>query len=391
MTPRKTTTKRPPPRKARPGAKGTRTRPKPGAKKSAAKTTATRLAAREAKNAAKPRAITPANVESQLLSIEAGEGDGVLDLGRGATLRVTSLGKQFFPEAGLTKGGLMRYYARVSRLLLPHIEGRPLVLQRYPSGVDGEMFFQQDAGDHVPEGVRVAAVQTVDKGPQDRFIGGDLLTLLYTVQLGTIEVHPWLSRIEEIEHADRCLIDLDPGDGVPFAHVVELAHDILRITRKCGLLAAVKTSGSSGIHLVFPLPARTTFATSAELAMLVARAAVIARPELATVERAIRARPDKSIYVDAMQNAHGKSMASAYSVRARPTASVSTPLRERELTARLKIGAFTVRTMPERLDRVGELWGAALTRRPAARELARTMQAIEEILDAAKPPRKRRG
>src|SRR5690348_7137217 len=243
------------------------------------------------------------SVVAQLEAIERDGGDGDLVLGRGVQLHVSSLEKVYFPDAGVTKGALMRYYAQVAPVLLPHLDGRPLVLKRYPEGVAGEMFFQQDAGPHVPAVVRVQALDTEEKGKRMRIIGGDLATLLYTVQLGAIEVHPWLSRVSDIDSPDRCLIDLDPGDDVEFPTVVSLARDILRIVDECGLTAAVKTSGSTGMHVVLPLPARTSYDTSVRLASMIAGVAVRLRPELATVERSIHGRPVGSIYVDAMQNA----------------------------------------------------------------------------------------
>jgi len=288
----------------------------------------------------------------------------------------------YFPDAGVTKGALMRYYARVAPLLLPHLAGRPLVLKRYPEGVTGEMFFQQDAGPHVPDVVRVASLDTEAKGKRARIIGGDLATLLYTVQLGAIEVHPWLSRVTDIDAADRCLIDLDPDDDVEFSQVVMLARDILRIVDECGLSAGVKTSGSTGMHVVLPLPPGTSYDESVRLASLIAGVAVRLRPELATVERSIHGRPAGSIYVDAMQNARGKSAASAYSVRARPAATVSAPVEPDELSRTLRMGAFTTRTMPARIARVGDIWGRALAARPTARALARALQLLEDALDA---------
>jgi bifunctional non-homologous end joining protein LigD len=339
------------------------------------------------KAAAPQRAIgTPPDIELQLLTIENRGGDGDLELGKGRTLHVSSLDKVFFPEARITKGAVMRYYTRMSRFILPDIDGRPLVLKRYPDGIEGQMFFQQDAGAHVPDVVRVAAVETLDKGQQSRIIGGDLPTLLYTVQLGAIEVHPWFSRIDSLEWPDRALIDLDPGEGVLFPTVVELAQDIVKIARECHLPVAVKTSGSRGIHLVFPLPARTSYDSSAQLAMLIARAATVARPDVATVERSVSARPEKSIYVDAMQNAQGKSMAGAYSIRAKPIAPVSAPLRPRELTPRLRLASFTMATMPARAERTGDIWREALAARPTAGALARAMQMLESTL-AGEPSR----
>jgi bifunctional non-homologous end joining protein LigD len=349
------------------------------ARKSAKQSTVKRVTRAPAKRGT---GVSPAEVEAQLSAIERRGGEGELELGRGVTLHVSSLSKEYFPEARVTKGALMRYYTRVAPYLLPEIEGRPLVLKRYPEGVGGQMFFQQDAGPHVPDFVPVKALPTEERGVRSRIIGGDLATLLYTVQLGAIEVHPWLSRITDIDSPDRCLIDLDPGDDVPFSAVTALARDVLRITRECGLPAGIKTSGSSGIHVVLPLPPRTSYETSARLAMQIAEAVVALRPERATVERSIRSRPRGSIYVDAMQNARGKSMASAYSVRARPSASVSAPLAERELTGRLRTSAFTVRTMPARIGRMGDIWGGAMKKAPTALELTRALQVLDETLAA---------
>lgn len=322
------------------------------------------------------------SVEAQLESIERDGGDGDVELGRGVALHVSSLDKVYFPDAGVTKGALMRYYASVAPVLLPQLDGRPLVLKRYPAGIAGEMFFQQDAGPHVPDVVRVQALDTEEKGKRMRIIGGDLATLLHTVQLGAIEVHPWLSRVSDIDSPDRCLIDLDPDDGVAFPTVVKLAHDVLRIVEECGLAAAVKTSGSTGMHVMLPLPARTSYDTSVRLASLIARMAVRLRPEVATVERSIQRRPAGSVYVDAMQNARGKSAASAYSVRARPGAPVSAPVEPGELTGRLRMSAFTTRTMPARITRTGDTWGRALAARPTTGAVTRAMEMLEDALDA---------
>jgi bifunctional non-homologous end joining protein LigD len=334
-----------------------------------------------------PRKGAPdyADVEAQLAAIERGADDGEIVLGPTVRLHVSSLSKPFFPKAGITKGALMRYYTRVAPALLPQLEGRPLVLKRYPNGVAGPMFFQQNAGEHVPDEVRVACLETVEKGAKPRMIGGDLATLLYTVQLGAIEVHPWLSRVDDIDAADRCLIDLDPGDDVPFTAVIALARDIVRVVEGCGLSVGLKTSGASGIHLVLPLPPKTSYDTSAQLAMQIAEAIVAEQPERATIERSIKARPKQSIYVDALQNARGKSMAAPYSVRAKAAASVSAPLAARELTSRLRVDAFTVRTMSARLAKRGDLWGEAMSARPTARALARAMAALDDARSAPPP------
>lgn len=328
-----------------------------------------------------PAGKSAADIESQLLAIERDGGDGAVTFGAGTALHVSNLAKQYF-ENGVTKGAVMRYYGRIWPVLERHVKDRPLVLKRYPDGAGGPMFYQQNVGAHVPDVVRVETFATKEDGPKARIIGGDLATLLYTVQLGSIEVHPWLSRVCDVDSADHCLIDLDPGDDVPFPAVVTLARDVLQIVRQCELPAAVKTSGSSGIHLVIPLPPKTTYDTSARLAMLIARVIAAHRPQRATVERSLRARPAGTIYVDAMQNARGKSMACAYSVRAKEGATVSAPLREQELTAQLRTAAFSVKTMSARVARAGDIWGAALAVKTTEHGLTNAMKMLEQALSA---------
>lgn len=305
----------------------------------------------------------------QLDEIESSGGDGILNFGRGRTLRVSSLGKVYFPEAGITKGKLMRYYAAVASAILAATKDRPLILKRYPDGIEGPSFFQQNAGETVPDGVRTAEVTTESGKPAVRIVGGDLLTLLYTVQIGTIAVHAWQTRIGHFKFADTCTIDLDPADDVPFRQVVALAGRIGALLEEHKLQAGIKTSGSSGLHVVLPLPPRTSFGESNALATSIAQRIVESNQDRATLERSIRDRPEGTIYVDAQQNAEGKSVVAAYSVRARPKATVSAPIAWTELHARLRLEQFTLETMPTRLQRFGDMWSAAMKRRNSRRAL----------------------
>lgn len=300
-----------------------------------------------------------ARVEQQLARIERTGGDGEITFADGQTLRVTSLDKLFFPRDRITKGGLMRYYSRVAPVLLPMLADRPLALKRHPDGIDGPSFFQQNATKYPPV-VRVEKVKTEAGKLAPRFIGGDLPTLLYIVQIGTIALHAWQSRIGSLDYADYSTIDLDPGEGVRFARVVELARLFGRRIRELDVAAAVKTSGSRGIHIAIPLPPGMSFDASTQFVQRLAASIVESRPELATLERRIDERPRGTIYVDVQQNARGKSVVSAYSSRARNGAPVSAPLRWTELTGTLRLERFTVRTMPRRLARLGDLWGDAL-------------------------------
>jgi bifunctional non-homologous end joining protein LigD len=305
----------------------------------------------------------------QLADIESGGFDGVLEFSRGRTLHVSNLGKVYFPESGTTKGELMRYYAALAPVILPAIKDRPLVLKRYPDGIGGPSFFQQNAGRVVPDHVRTARVTTESGNQAVRIVGGDLLTLLYTVQIGTIAVHAWQTRIRSLEFADTSTIDLDPGDGVPFRAVVALAERIGSLLKSNKLQAGIKTSGSSGLHITLPMPPRTPFSEASALATIIAERIVESNPHRATLVRRITDRPARAIYVDAQQNAEGKSVVAAYSVRARPKATVSAPIAWTELRAGLRLDQFTLETMPMRLRRIGDIWSAAMKRRNSRRAL----------------------
>ena len=329
-----------------------------------------RVAKAKRRNSTRPG---PRTIVQQLRTIEDDGGDGTLDFGRDESLHVSSLEKLFFPDDGITKGDVMRYYASVAPALLPIIKNRPLILKRYPDGIAGSSFFQQNAGNHLPKGVRAEVVGTATGEEASRLVGGDLQTLLYTVQIGTIAVHSWQARVGTPDHADTTTIDLDPGGDVSFSEVVLLAKDIKTILDRRQLRACIKTSGSSGLHIVLPLPPKTDFELAARLAARIAECVVDEHPDRATVERSIRARPRQTIYVDAEQNSAGKSVVAAYSVRERAGATVSAPLDWRELRSTLRLETFTIQTMPTRLKRVGDLWGAAMKRR-------NTKQAVNRVL-----------
>lgn len=311
-------------------------------------------------------------LEAALEQLERAHQDGELEFGGGKSLHVSSLDKVFFEDSGITKGDVMRYYAHVAPVMLPLLDGRPLILKRYPNGIAGPSFFQQNAG-ATPPGVRVAEVETEDGQRAQRLIGGDLVTLIHTVQLGTIAVHPWQSRLPTIEYPDYSTIDLDPGKGVPFENVIELARRIREELDALELTAALKTSGSRGLHIVVPLPARTSYARSAAIAEAIATRVAAQYRRLATLERSLQRRPKGTIYVDAKQNARGKSVACAYSVRERAGAPVSAPLEWSELERNLQIQDFTIETMRRRLDAVGDIWGEALKRRNTKRAIDRVL------------------
>lgn len=337
-----------------------RARPKPKiVARSGAKTSSKTTRNEDAPSRRRPAAGA---VSIQLRAIEDEEGQGTVAIRGTPGLEVSHLGKRFFPKPKKTKGDIMRYYADVAPLILPTIKDRPLVLKRFPEGVGKPSFYQQNAPDDVPEGVRTEVIAPAGE-PQRRFIGGDLLTLLYTVQLGAISVDPWHSRVQSLDDADYTILDLDPGSTARFPRVIRVARAVREVLEDFGLHGALKTSGATGLHVYLPLPKGTGNETALLVAQIVATEVATRYPKDATVKRAVRGRSTAAVYVDYLQNIRGKTVAGPYAVRATPQATVSTPLTWDELTNDLDPRDFTIDTAPPRFAKQGPLW-QDLMRRP---------------------------
>jgi bifunctional non-homologous end joining protein LigD len=333
----------------------------------ARKTTAKSVTRGAGSSARAPSAAALKKIVAELQEIEDGSGDGIVQLARDSSLKVSSLDKILFPKPKVTKGEVMRFYASVWPYLRGVLNDRPLSLKRFPDGVDGEFFFQQKAPPNPPEVLRVETVTGAGGDRQQRVVGGSLGTTLYCTQIGAFECNPWNARIQSIDEPDFTVIDLDPGAKSPFARVVEVALWVKEALDFLGLHAAVKTSGATGLHIVIPLPPRSTDAIAERVPRLIAEAVASAHPKSATVVRPLSQRGTTRIYVDYGQNARGKTVASAYSIRARPEATVSAPLAWDELVPGLDPRDFTVRTLPSRLEKVGDLFAAAMKKPNPAR------------------------
>ncbi|HYN07005.1 MAG TPA: DNA ligase D [Vicinamibacterales bacterium] len=301
-----------------------------------------------------------------LISLEKTRKDGDLILPNGDTLRVTNLAKVFWPKLGITKGELIRYYVLASPFLLPCVDDRPLVMKRFPNGVDKQAFYQQRHPEQTPPGVRREVlpdnIEPIDEeGPRDRLIGGSLTTLLYMTQLAAISQDPWFSRVADPLSQDHTAIDLDPGDGVKFPQVLDVARWVKDELDRFGIPGVPKTSGSRGLHIYIPLPPHTTYQTGQLLAEMIATIVSTAHPKFATVERWTKKRPRGTVYVDYLQNILGKTLATAYSARASEYAGVSTPLTWQEVARAVDPTDFTVRTAPARFKEVGDLWARLRT------------------------------
>ncbi|MQA90555.1 MAG: DNA ligase D [Gemmatimonas sp.] len=300
-------------------------------------------------------------VAARLRAMCADRGEGELNLGGGRTIGITSLEKKFFPESGHTKGDLLIYYARMAEHILPWMKDRPLVLKRFPNGVEGQSFYQQAAPDPAPDGVRIETVKEKGK-PHRRLVGGNLTTLLYTIQLGAISFDPWHSRIQDLESADYTILDLDPGPEATFRRVVQVARWVKEEMDSLDLHGALKTSGSRGLHIYLPLPRNTPLQAATLVAQIVATRVAYNHPKEATVERMTKKRPVGTVYVDYLQNIIGKTVAGVYACRAKSLPMVSTPLSWDELTDELELEDFTIDTVPVRVREVDDLWTPAMAK-----------------------------
>ncbi len=351
---------------------------KVAAKKSVSKSTARkriyaqRSLADESKSAkpakGRSKALPGAKIVAQIDQTESAGAGGTLEIAKGVSLEVTNLGKVFFPAKKLTKGDLMRYYVEVAPFVLPVMLDRPLVLKRFPNGVTGQSFFQQNAGES-PDAVRTETIHTQGGSTNLRIVGGDLVTLLYLVQLGAVSVDPWHARVQSLDFADYSIIDLDPGPRATFKRVVEVARWCKEAMDSLGLHGAIKTSGSSGLHIYLPLPPNTPNEAATLVAQIVATHVSEEHPKEATIERWVKSRAATAIYVDYLQNIIGKTVAGAYSARANPDAMVSTPLNWDELTEDLDPREFTIETAPARFAEAGDIWAAKMKKKNSLRAL----------------------
>ena len=272
-------------------------------------------------------------------------------------VQFTNLGKVFWPEEGYTKGDLIEYYRAVSPWMLRYLAERPLVLTRYPDGINGKSFFQKDAPAYAQAFVRTVTIWSEDSQRElDYFVCDNEASLLYIANMAAILLHVWSSRVETLEAPDWCILDLDPKEA-PFTDVVTVALAVKALCDDIGLPAGIKTSGSTGLHVLIPLGRQVTYEQSRTLGGLLARVIAAQLPDVATVTRQVQKRGGK-VYLDYVQNGHGRLLVAPFSARPLPGAPVSTPLEWREVTPKLDIRAFTIRTVPARMKKLKDdpLW-----------------------------------
>lgn len=281
----------------------------------------------------------------------------------GREVRLTNLRKVFWPELGLTKGDLLRYYAAVADVLLPHLHDRAMVMKRYPHGASGEFFFMKRAPSPRPDWIETCLIDHGSKGVIDFPMIQDRASLLWVINLGCIDLNQWYAKCDDVDRPDCLHFDLDPGVGVDFARVRETGLVLRQALDVLKMPSFVKTTGSKGLHVYVPIVRGPVQKDVWTFAKALAQALAERHPELITAEYRIANRPPRRVLVDYNQNAWGRTLASIYSVRPTAAASVSVPVTWREVEKGIQIGDFTLANVPTRIARRGDLWKALLHNR----------------------------
>jgi len=289
--------------------------------------------------------------------------DNVILTVDGKEVRLTNLPKIFWPVPGLTKGDLLQYYADVAGVLLPHVRDRAMVMKRYPHGASGEFFFMKRAPTPRPPWIETCRIDHGNGNVIDFPMIQDRAALLWVINLGCIDLNQWYATCDDIDRPDYLHFDLDPGAGAAFEKVVETAHVVHEALDTLKMPAVVKTTGSKGLHLYVPIVRGPLQKQVWTFAKALAQELASRHPKLMTAEYRVARRPHGRVLVDYNQNRWGSTLASVYSPRPRPDATVSTPVTWMELQKGVAIEDFTVRNVPARIAKVGDLWKPLLAAR----------------------------
>jgi bifunctional non-homologous end joining protein LigD len=295
------------------------------------------------------------------LTVPRGQDNAVLTVGA-REVRVTNLRKIFWTELGLTKGDLLQYYANVADVLLPHIEGRAMVMKRYPHCAAGEFFFMKRAPTPRPDWINICTIDHGHGNVIDFPMIGDLPSLLWVINLGCIDLNQWYAKCDDINRPDYLHFDLDPGHAT-FEQVRETGLVVRDALKALKIPSVVKTTGSKGLHVYVPIVRGPLQKDVWTFAKALALELAARHPGLITAEYRVAKRPRGRVLVDYNQNAWGRTLASIYSVRPRPDATVSTPVTWQEVEQGIRIEDFTVQNVPERLKKTGDLWKPLLMKR----------------------------
>lgn len=293
----------------------------------------------------------------------------------GRVLALSNLEKEMWPGENITKAHLIKYYVEMAPVLLPYIRNRPLVMKRYPDGIGGQYFYQKECPPYAPDWVETYPVRHTRK-VINYIVCNDTPTLAWMAGQGCLEIHAWLSRVDNIDCPDLAVFDLDPAEGVPFRVVRQVALIVRRLLEQFNITGFPKTSGSSGMHVFIPLEDRYSFPRVTAMMKYLAHMILRAHPDLVTVERS-KARRKGKVYLDYLQNGRGKTMAFPYSLRPLPGAPVSTPLTWEEVeSGDFAPGSINMRNVGQRVSRQGDPFAGIFTARQDLDQL------LEELVPA---------
>src|SRR5438552_125156 len=313
------------------------------------KTVATKTA--QVKRTRQPdgQGVTP----EEFLALKQPKGDLILEI-KGERVSLTSLDRVYWPGENITKFELLCYYLHMEAFIMPFLKDRPAILQRYPRGIKAPMFFQQDL-ESAPAFVKTVRLTNQEGRELNYAVYTTVGSLLHLVNLGTIEQHPWHSTVKHLDKPDYLMLDLDPKTA-PWKNVLDVALVCQEVLDELGLPGFPKTSGSSGIHVYVPLKPKYDYGKIAGIAMALANEVAQRAPRIATTQRSLAKRQKQQVYVDAMQNARGKTIASPFSARAKPGATVSMPLTWKQLEKGVKISDFTIKNVPGLIKKNRAAW-----------------------------------
>lgn len=281
----------------------------------------------------------------------------------GCVVKLTNLGKMFWPEQGITKRDLIQYYADVAPYLLPHLQDRAMVMKRYPNGAAGEFFFMKRAPSPRPEWIEICHIEHSSGNVINFPMIQDMAALLWVINLGCIDLNQWYARCDDVDRPDYLHFDLDPVPGASFEKVSETALLLKEALDALKMPSYAKTTGSKGIHIYVPIQRGPTQKQVWTFAKELSHAIASQAPKLVTAVYIVSKRPKGRVLVDYNQNAWGRTLASIYSVRPRPEATVSTPVTWAELKRGVKIEDFTMKNVPARLKKLGDLWQPLLEKK----------------------------
>jgi bifunctional non-homologous end joining protein LigD len=285
--------------------------------------------------------------------------------------------KIFWPKEKFTKGDVIHYYEKIADIILPYLKDRPESLHRHPNGIEGKSFFHKDITMHVPQFVETHDIWSESNHKDIHYlICQNKETLLYLANLGCIEMNPWNSRIQNLDHPDYIIIDLDPGNNT-FDELVAVARIVHEVCNLARIPSYCKTSGKTGLHIIIPTGARYDYDTIRHFSHLIVQIVHNKIPEITSLERDPRKRTDK-IYLDYLQNRRGQTIAAPYSIRPHPGATVSTPLKWTEVRKGLNPQKFTIKTIGKRLEKVHDLWAPTLKEKI---DLPRALTLIQKLIE----------